>query len=212
MNETVPVARTVAESARFRWRGAAGAVVLVPAFLATLLSTPALPPWPWVVASLNAAGWAAFAAGAALRFWATLYIGGRKERDLMTEGPYSICRNPLYLGSLLLMLGVGLLMKSLVFTAAVGVVAAVYLSTTVPVEEEYLRATHGQAFDRYAASVPRIVPSLAAFHTPPTIEVTVRTLGLECARASRWIWLPAVALGVAWLRRQPDWPTFFTLP
>jgi protein-S-isoprenylcysteine O-methyltransferase Ste14 len=212
VNETAPVAHTVAESHRFRWRGAVGAVVLVPVFLVTLFSTPALPASSWAAAGLNLAGWAAFVAGAGMRVWATLYIGGRKERDLMTEGPYSICRNPLYVGSLLLMVGAGLLMKSLVFTVAVAVVAAVYLVATVPIEEQYLRATHGEAFDRYAARVPRIVPSLAAFHTPPTIEVTVRALRLECARASRWIWLPAVALGVAWLRQQPSWPTFFTLP
>lgn len=212
MHQTAPVARTVAESARFRWRGAVGVVVLVPAFLVTLFSTPAAPAWSWMGVLLGVAGWAAFVAGAAMRFWATLYIGGRKERDLVTEGPYSLCRNPLYVGSLLLMVAAGLLMKSLVFVVAVAAVALVYLITTVPAEEQYLRATHGDAFDRYAARVPRIVPSLAAFHTPERIEVNVRTLGLECARASRWIWLPVVALAVAWLRQHPDWPTFFTLP
>jgi protein-S-isoprenylcysteine O-methyltransferase Ste14 len=212
VNETAPMARTVADSHRFRWRGAVGVVVLVPAFLATLFSTPVVLPWSWLDVLLGVVGWAAFAAGAAVRFWATLYIGGRKERDLVTDGPYSLCRNPLYVGSLLLMVAAGLLMKSLVFVAAVVVVAAVYLLTTVPVEEEYLRATHGEAFDRYAARVPRIVPSPAAFHTPERIEVNVRTLRLECARAARWVWLPVVALGVAWLRTQPGWPTFFTLP
>jgi protein-S-isoprenylcysteine O-methyltransferase Ste14 len=212
VDETAPMTRTVAESHRFRWRGAAGVVVLVPAFVATLFSTPAVTVWSWADVALNLAGWAMFVAGAAMRFWATLYIGGHKERDLMTEGPYSMCRNPLYVGSLLLMVAAGLLMKSLVFTAAVVAVAAVYLLTTVPVEEEYLRATHGDAFDRYCARVPRIVPSLAAFHTPERIEVNVRTLRLECARASRWIWLPVVALGVAWLRQQPAWPHWFTLP
>ena len=212
VNETATAARTVAESPRFRWRGAVGVVVLVPAFLATLFSTPLVPTWSWMDVLLGLAGWAAFVAGAALRFWATLYIGGRKERDLVTDGPYSLCRNPLYGGSLLLMVAAGLLMKSLVFVAAVAAVAVVYLLTTVPVEEEYLRATHGDAFDRYRARVPAVVPSLAAFHTPERIEVNIRTLHLECARASRWIWLPAIALGVAWLRQQPNWPTFFTLP
>jgi protein-S-isoprenylcysteine O-methyltransferase Ste14 len=35
------------------------------------------------------------------RCWASLYIGGRKVRELVTHGPFSIVRNPLYVFSLL---------------------------------------------------------------------------------------------------------------
>ena len=207
-----PVARTVAQSHRFRWRGVVGALVLTPAFLVTLFSTPIVTAGSWLDALANVLGWASFVAGAAMRFWATLFIGGRKDKVLMTDGPYSICRNPLYLASLLLMAAAGLWLKSLVFVAALAAVAAVYLSTTVPAEEKYLRARHGEAFDRYGARVSRMVPSLREFRTPERIEVNIHTLRLECSRASRWMWLPLIALGVSHLRSQPWWPHFFTLP
>ena len=209
---TGPVVRTVAQSQRFRWRGAVGAFVLTPACLVTLFSTPLVAAGSWLDLLANVLGWASFVAGAALRFWATLFIGGRKDKVLMTDGPYSICRNPLYLGSLLLMVAAGLWLKSLVFVAALAAVAAVYMRTTVPAEEEYLRARHGRAFDRYCTRVPCIMPSLREFRTPQRVEANIHTLRLECARASRWVWLPVIGLAVSYLRNQPWWPHFFTLP
>jgi len=193
-------------------RGLVGAVILAPAFVLTLFSAPLVVAGSWLDLLVNTLAWAVFVTGAAMRFWATLFIGGRKDKILMVDGPYSLCRNPLYVGSLLLMVAVGLFLKSLVFVVALVAVATIYILATVPAEEEYLRARHGEDFDRYCARVSRLVPSLGGFRTAESIEVHVHTLRLECARASRWIWLPLIGLVVSYLRAQPGWPTFFTLP
>ena len=42
------------------------------------------------------------------RLWCALYIAGYKTDKLITSGPYSMCRNPLYFFSLLGGIGVGL--------------------------------------------------------------------------------------------------------
>src|SRR4029453_14157849 len=41
------------------------------------------------------------------RTWTSLYIGGRKNRALLTKGPYSVVRNPLYCFSILGAAGCG---------------------------------------------------------------------------------------------------------
>ena len=206
--EASPRDRTVADSHRFRWRGAVGVAILVPAFLVTAFSAPRLALGSPVDFALNGLGWMAFVAGAGVRFWATLFIGGYKDRVLVTDGPYSLCRNPLYLGSFLLNLSAALFLKSVVFLGALGAVTAIYLITTIPAEEEFLRARHGADFDRYCREVPRLWPAFRRYRTADRIEVNVHTLWLECARASRWVWMPFLALAVWYLRSQPWWPHF----
>ncbi|MGC8720258.1 MAG: methyltransferase family protein, partial [Thermodesulforhabdaceae bacterium] len=42
------------------------------------------------------------------RLWCSLYIAGYKKSRLITQGPYSMCRHPLYFFSFLGWVGVGL--------------------------------------------------------------------------------------------------------
>lgn len=41
------------------------------------------------------------------RAWCSLYIGGRKKQEIVTCGPYSLCRNPLYVFSFIGAFGIG---------------------------------------------------------------------------------------------------------
>ena len=54
------------------------------------------------------------------RLWSTLYIGGRKSAEVVTGGPYSMTRNPLYVFSTLAAAGVGAQMGSIVATIGFG--------------------------------------------------------------------------------------------
>src|ERR1700759_4235786 len=91
----------------FRHRAVLAAIVLIPATMLSLFSTPHVREGSWIDAFLDVVAWAVFLAGPPFRFWATLYIGGRKPDVVVDEGPYSVCRNPLYLGSLLIAVGAG---------------------------------------------------------------------------------------------------------
>ena len=50
------------------------------------------------------------------RLWCAQYIAGYKDNTLVREGPYSMCRNPLYFFSFLGTIGVGLCTESLTLT------------------------------------------------------------------------------------------------
>lgn len=187
------------------------AVLLIPTAVVTLLSTPVVTEGSWLDLGIDAIAWAAFVMGAVLRFWATLYIGGRKDATVVTDGPYSLCRHPLYVGSLLLATATGLFLKSLLFAGALLLVAIIYLLMTVPVEEEVLRAGHRQEYDAYARRVYRYWPSFQNFSTPDHLRVDVHRLWLECTRASRWVWLPFLGESLAHLRAHAWWPQMFRL-
>jgi len=151
-------------------------------------------------------------AGAGLGFWARLYIGARKSDEVVSEGPYSLCRHPLYLGSVLLVLSGALFLKSLVFAGAMAVLATMYFTWTVPAEEEYLMARLGEPYREYRRRVNRLWPSFRHFRTDSRIAVDIHSLYLECARASRWIWLPVIGEIIGYLRAFPWWPRLFTVP
>ncbi len=110
------------------------------------------------------------------RFWAVLYIGGRKNETIMQDGPYSICRHPLYLFSTIGVVGFAMMLGSIVVAAILGMLTFLILQKTASREETYLRAIFGPAYDVYAARVPRIVPKVSLFSTPNEITFSVRSL------------------------------------
>lgn len=80
---------------------------------------------------------------------------------LVTEGIFRHCRNPLYVGNVLMLLGVGILSNSLVY---VGIVIPFFLfiyQAIVLAEENFLRGKFGPEFDRYCERVNRWVIRLS---------------------------------------------------
>lgn len=85
--------------------------------------------------------------------------GGRDKKvyaeTLVTEGIFRHCRNPLYVGNILMLLGVGILANSLIY---VGIVMPLFLfiyQAIVLAEENFLRNKFGAQFDAYCSRVNR---------------------------------------------------------
>ena len=92
------------------------------------------------------------------RCWCTLYIGAFKKDQLVTTGPYSLCRNPLYVFSCLAGAALGLMSGSLSMGVLfLGVVMLVFAQVALR-EEAYLAQQFGESYARYRASTPRWWP------------------------------------------------------
>lgn len=92
------------------------------------------------------------------RTWCTYFIGTIKQQVLVQSGPYSLCRNPLYLFSLFGVAGFGLMQGSIIYTVSFTAVWAGIILKLVPSEEQTLLEAFGEDYQRYYDSVPRILP------------------------------------------------------
>jgi protein-S-isoprenylcysteine O-methyltransferase Ste14 len=197
----------------FRLRGFLGTILWLPFLVVALLSPPLkMPVWLSFIVSVLA--WITFVSGVAFRIWATLYVGGRKARTVVSEGPYSIVRHPLYLGTLLVSVAAPLFLRSPMLLFGIFLGAISYLLVTMPAEEQDLR-DHFDDYDEFARRTPRLFPRFSQYHSPPMISVKVQSLYLEVKRMSRWIWIPLAAELVNHLRVTAWWQQhlyFFNLP
>ncbi|WP_410216920.1 methyltransferase family protein [Paracoccus sp. (in: a-proteobacteria)] len=110
------------------------------------------------------------------RFWATLYIGGHKNGQLMQDGPYSVCRHPLYLFSIIGIVGFGLVLESITLAALFGLAGVLVLTTIALHEERFLQARFGASHEAYRAAVPMIRPRLSDFRTAEQVTIQPRLL------------------------------------
>ena len=73
------------------------------------------------------------------RLWCILYVGNKKNLELVTRGPYSMTRNPLYFFSTLGAAGIGLMFGSLTVAATLLLLSFWTFSITAEKEASFLR-------------------------------------------------------------------------
>lgn len=85
--------------------------------------------------------------------------GGREKRvyaeGLVCEGVFAHCRNPLYVGNILMLLGFAVALNSLLCLLIGGACFLFIYSAIVRAEENFLRGKFGTAFEVYCRAVPR---------------------------------------------------------
>lgn len=101
---------------------------------ALLLKPPAaIPPWLLEVGEL--VGLVLLAVACCGRIWSLVFVIGKKNAQLVTEGPYSAVRNPLYVFSFIGAVGFGLAAGNPTLALVVAALFAAYYRGVVRHEE-----------------------------------------------------------------------------
>ena len=115
---------------------------------------------PW----LQVIGLVIFLLGLALAVWARVYLGRnwgmpmseKADPELVTTGPYSTVRHPIYSGIILAMIGTTVAV-SLYWLVAVVLVGAYFIYSAV-MEERYMAGRFPDAYPKYKQSTKMLIP------------------------------------------------------
>ena len=137
--------------------------------------------------------------------------GGRNRQvfanRLVQGGIFAHCRNPLYVGNYLVIVGVGLASNSILFLGVAVPFFAFAYRAIIAAEENYLRTRFGPAYDDYCARVNRFLPRFAGLgRTVDEMEFNWRRL-ISAEYGATYIWTAAIVLVTlknAWWHHQID--------
>jgi protein-S-isoprenylcysteine O-methyltransferase Ste14 len=114
--------------------------------------------WFWIGAAVNVLG-------LGFTVWARVYLGSNWSRsvtikqghELITGGPYSLVRHPIYTGLLTGFLGTAIAIAQVRGLVALALIFAV-LWRKLRLEERWMRLQFGSDYEQYAQRVPALVP------------------------------------------------------
>lgn len=165
---------------RFSWLIGAGLIFLVLFSRARYEGTPLYEFFEWL-------GYVLIVLATMGRIWCAVYIGGRKDDELCTDGPYSLARNPLYLFSLIGAAGIFLAAQKLVLLLAL-LPFSVYYHFVIVGEEARLMEKFGSDYAGYRRRVSRILPRFGDYASRERFEVYPRVVFRSMLDASLFLW------------------------
>jgi protein-S-isoprenylcysteine O-methyltransferase Ste14 len=113
--------------------------------------------------------------GEALRLWGIAYAGSLTRAtgsvgapEVIVAGPFAHLRNPLYVGNIMLYVGIGIMSNALFpwLVLATFVYFVFQYSQIVSLEEDFLEREFGDRYREFSSNVPRFVPRLVPYRSP----------------------------------------------
>lgn len=150
--------------------------------------------------------------GVLLRVLAATYIGGQKNDSIAAGGPFSVVRNPLYVGTFFASLGLAMMTASVTVTLIVAIAFCAYYSFTVQREEAFLRHKFGDCYQSYVERVPRWLPALRLWTEPGELFAKPYYIRRAVLDASAFLLAVPLLEGLCELREKGIAPTLVVLP
>lgn len=126
--------------------------------------------------------------------------GGKDKKvhasKLVTQGVFNHCRNPLYIGNILKLVGLGILANSLLYVALFLPAFLFIYQAIVLAEEFFLHGKFGAEFDAYCQRTNRWIPKLSG------LSATFNNMDFRWQRpvtrdnSSTYVWLIGIVLVV----------------
>jgi protein-S-isoprenylcysteine O-methyltransferase Ste14 len=124
--------------------------------------------------------------------------GGQNRRvyaeDLVTSGFFAHCRNPLYVGNILILAGLGIASNSIIFNCIATPLFLFFWQAIVYAEENFLADKFGEQYKQYCSRVNRWLPNLSG------IGKTISDMEFKWRRViireynSTYIWMTGAVL------------------
>ncbi|GEM_PF-112586 len=146
------------------------------------------------------------------RLWALLYVSGYKSSQLVTEGPYSMVRHPLYFFSLIGAIGIGFASENLLVLGAVVLFYFLYYPLTILAEEKKLTRRFGNAYLEYMKIAPRFIPKLSLLKEAKMYKINASKYFHNFIDGIWFIWIFILLHFVESLQEMGILPVLFTIP
>ena len=123
------------------------------------------------------------------RLWCSTYIAGYKDDRLIIQGPYALCRNPLYFFSAVGALGVTLATETFSIPLLTLIVFGLYYPSVIKDEESLLEEKYSTAYQHYKTTTPRFIPRFSLFTEPAEYLIRPSVLRRHFRDVIWFIWL-----------------------
>lgn len=146
------------------------------------------------------------------RLWALLYISGYKKLELITEGPYSMVRHPLYVFSLIGAIGIGLASENILVLAVLIIFYLLYYPLTIIVEEKKLVDKFDQGYLDYIKRTPRFIPKLSLYKGSVQYQINTDVFVKKLVFGMWFIWIFIILHIIEMLQQSGHIPVFLRVP
>ena len=167
----------------FRWRSILPLLLLPPALIALMHSDVLEASFgeraddAWMISCLVVSfigqAWRGLVVGSAPAGTSGRNTRAQRALTLNTTGAYSVSRNPLYFGNLLVIAGFALAIQVWWMTVIVILAFALYYERIIFAEEAYLEERFGESFRIWSAATPLIFPRFSLWK-PPALPFSLR--------------------------------------